>query len=65
MGTKATEYKRQFAAEKYERIELAVPKGTKAEIKSVAAEKGISVAGYIKTAVKAQYKADAGKDIEL
>ena len=65
MGTKSTEYKRKFAAENYDRIELAVPKGAKSAIKLAAENKGHSVAGYIKTAVMAQYEADTGEKIEL
>lgn len=62
---KATNYKRQFNADNYERIEITVKKGTKQPLQDVAREKGESINGYIKNAVQARYKADTGEDIEL
>lgn len=65
MADKATAYKKQFNLEKYDRIELTVKKGMKTALQEAAREKGESISGYIKTALKTQYKADMGKDIEL
>lgn len=62
---KATNYKRQFNADNYERIEITVKKGTKQPLQDVAKEKGESINGYIKNAVQARYKADTGEDIDL
>lgn len=42
-----TEYKNKHKAKHYDRIELAVPKGMKAVIKSLASDKGLSVNSYI------------------
>ena len=64
-NTKATNYKRQFNAANYDRIEITVKKGTKQSLQDVAKEKGESINGYIKNAVQARFKADTGEDIEL
>lgn len=60
-----TDYKRQFNAANYDRIEITVKKGTKTALQDVAKDKGESINGYIKNAVQARYKADTGEDIEL
>lgn len=65
MGEKVTDYKRQFNAANYDRIEITVKKGTKKALQDVAKDKGESINGYIKNAVQARYKADTGEDIEL
>jgi len=49
--TKATNYKRQFNAQNYDRIELTVKKGEKAEIKSHAAKRGETLNGFINRAI--------------
>ena len=41
------EYKQAFDRERYERIELKVPKGMKSIIKSLANSKGMSVNAYL------------------
>lgn len=41
------EYKQAFDKERYERIELKVPKGMKDIIKSLAVDNGMSVNAYI------------------
>lgn len=64
-NAKATNYKRQFNAANYDRIEITVKKGTKQKLQEAAAEKGESINGYIKTAVQARFKADTGEEIEL
>lgn len=54
-----TEYKNKFAAEKYDRIGIMVPKGCKATIKA-AADKltSGSINGYVNQAINAQLKHD-------
>lgn len=47
-----TEYKNQFIAEKYDRVNLTVPKGDKAVIAEHAAKRGESVNGFIQRAIK-------------
>ena len=42
-----TEYKNNFYKEHYERINLAVPKGMKDIIRTLAADKGMSINAYI------------------
>ncbi len=64
-NAKATNYKRQFNAANYDRIEITVKKGSKQSLQDIAKEKGESINGYIKNAVQARFKADTGEDIEL
>ena len=45
------EYKQAFDRERYERIELKVPKGMKSIIKSLANDKGMSVNAYLQDLV--------------
>ena len=60
-----TDYKNKWQTENCDRINLTVKKGMKTALQEVATEKGESINGYIKNALKMQYKADTGKDIEL
>ena len=60
-----TEYKNSFNAEKYDRVGLMIKKGSKTALQEAAASKGESINGYIKNALKTQYKADTGEDIDL
>lgn len=46
-----TEYKNNHAKEHYDRIHIAVPKGMKDVIRSLAAEKKLSVSAYIQSLV--------------
>lgn len=46
------EYKQAFDRERYERIELKVPKGMKSIIKSLANDKGMSVNAYLQDLVR-------------
>lgn len=62
---KATNYKRQFNATNYDRVELTVKKGTKSKLQEAAKEKGESINGYIKNAVRERYSKDIGEDIDL
>ena len=52
-GFNATAYKNQFILEKYDRINLTVPKGHKDIIKEHAARMGKSVNEYINDLIKA------------
>lgn len=63
--SKATNYKRAFNEQNYDRIEITVKKGTKQALQEVAKDKGESINGYIKNAVQARYEADMGEKIEL
>ena len=65
MGMKSTVTKNKCNAENYDRIALSVKKGAKLTLQQAAKEKGESINGYIKTALKTQYKSDTGEDIEL
>ena len=47
-----TEYKNNFYKEHYERINLAVPKGMKDIIRTLAADKGMSINAYIQDLVR-------------
>lgn len=61
----ATDYKRAFNAQNYDRIEITVKKGTKQALQEAAKDKGESINGYIKNAVQARYEVDTGEKIEL
>lgn len=63
--SKATNYKRAFNEQNYDRIEITVKKGTKQALQEAAKDKGESINGYIKNAVQARYEADTGKEIDL
>lgn len=63
--SKATNYKRAFNEQNYDRIEITVKKGTKQALQEAANDKGESINGYIKNAVQARYEADTGKEIDL
>ncbi len=60
-----TEYKNKWQSENCDRINLTVKKGAKTKLQEAAREKGESINGYIKNAVKAQYSKDSGEDIDL
>lgn len=62
---KATNYKRQFNAQNYDRIELTVKKGSKRTLQDIAKLNNGSINNYIKTAISDKYKLDTGEDIEL
>ena len=47
-----TEYKNNFYKEHYERINLAVPKGMKDIIRTLAADKGMSINAYLQDLVR-------------
>jgi hypothetical protein len=47
MGTKTTDYKREFNAKAYDRIELTVKKGEKEKIKEFAKKNGETLNGFL------------------
>lgn len=59
------ELKNAYAKKAYDDVRLQVKKGTKQILQRAAEEKGLKLQGYIKAALKEQYKADTGEDIEL
>lgn len=65
MGKTSTDSKRKYNEKAYDRVNLTVKKGTKQALQEAARSKGESINGYIKSAVKARYKAETGEDIEL
>ena len=58
MTSKATDYKRQFNAEKYDRMEITVPKGQKEMIKKHAQEQGKSVNRFVSEAINEKIERD-------
>ena len=54
--SKSTDYKNKFIAEKYDRINLTVPKGLKEKINSRAASLNLSVNGYLNELVKKDFE---------
>lgn len=59
------ELKNAYAKKAYDDVRLQVKKGTKQMLQRAAEEKGLKLQGYIKVALKEQYKSDTGEDIEL
>lgn len=59
------ELKNAYAKKAYDDVRLQVRKGTKQALQRAAESKGLKLQGYIKAALKEQYKADTGEDIEL
>ena len=62
VGTKTTDYKRAFNAQKYDRIETTVPKGKKDEIRAHAVEQGETLNKFINRAIDSQILRDNGND---
>ena len=52
---------RKFMKSHYDRIEILVPKGKRAEIAAAAAAKGMATGEYIKEAIRKQMAEDAGQ----
>jgi predicted HicB family RNase H-like nuclease len=64
MGNKTTDYKRQFNAEKYDRLEITVPKGKKPELQTHAQSNGESLNGFVNRAIDETLERDrAGGDM--
>ncbi len=59
------ELKNAYAKKAYDDVRLQVKKGTKQTLQRAAEGKGLKLQGYIKAALREQYKADTGEDIEL
>lgn len=59
---KATQYKREFNAKNYDRIELTVKKGEKALIKEHAEQQGETLNGFINRAIENQIKEDSDRE---
>ena len=53
-----TDYKNDFRKEKYDRLELTLPQGTKDRLKEVSAIIGISVNEYVNRLIKADIEKD-------
>lgn len=54
--SKATQYKNQYIAQKYDRINLTVPKGMKEKISDRCEELNLSVNGYINELIKKDFE---------
>lgn len=58
---KSTNYKRQFNAQNYDRIELTVKKGEKDNLKTHAATRGETLNGFINRAITETVERDNSK----
>lgn len=65
MSKTSAAVKNRYAAKAYDRINLTVKKGAKSTLQKAATAKGESINGYIKNALRTQYKSDTGEEIEL
>ena len=65
MAKTQAEMKNAYAKKAYDDVRLQVKKGTKQLLQKAAEDKGLKLQGYVKQALKAQYKNDTGEDIEL
>lgn len=65
MAKTQAEIKNAYAKKAYDDVRLQVKKGTKQVLQDVAEQKGLKLQGYIKAALKKQYKSDTGEEIEL
>lgn len=55
----------KYVKNNYDRINFTIAKGAKEQLEAEAKKNNESTNGYIKRAVKAQYKAENGTDINL
>ncbi len=55
----------KYMKKNYDEMKIRVKKGSKQLIEDAAQANNDSINGYVKRAVKAQYEADTGKEIEL
>ena len=55
----------KYMKKNYDEMKIRVKKGSKQLIEDAAQANKESINGYVKRAVKAQYEADTGKEIEL
>ncbi|MGN1422167.1 MAG: hypothetical protein ACI4XA_02200 [Oscillospiraceae bacterium] len=65
MSKTQAELKNAYAKKAYDDVRLQVKKGSKQVLQKAAEDKGVRLQGYIKAALREQYKADTGEDIEL
>ena len=65
MAKTSAEMKNAYAKKAYDDVRLQVKKGTKQILQDTAEDKGMKLQSYVKYALKVQYKADTGKEIEL
>lgn len=65
MAKTQAEMKNAYAKKAYDDVRLQVKKGTKQLLQKAAEDKGLKLQGYVKQALKTQYKNDTGEDIEL
>lgn len=59
------ELKNAYAKKAYDDVRLQVKKGSKQALQKAAEDKGLKLQGYIKAALKEQYRTDTGEEIEL
>lgn len=55
----------KYMSANYDRINLTIKKGAKSMLQEAATAKGESINGYIKNALRTQYRSDTGEEIEL
>lgn len=55
----------RYNARAYDRVNIAIKKGTRDIIRDVAQSQGLTPSAYIKKAIQRQYKADTDEDITL
>lgn len=65
MSKTQAELKNAYAKKAYDDVRLQVKKGSKQVLQKAAEDKGVKLQGYIKAALREQYKADTGNDIDL
>lgn len=65
MSKTQAELKNAYAKKAYDDVRLQVKKGSKQVLQKAAEDKGVKLQGYIKAALREQYKADTGEDIDL
>lgn len=61
--TRKQEYINEYRAEQYDRIEIIMPKGSKARVKAIAAAGGMSTSEYISALIAADTDAHGGSRI--
>ncbi len=62
MGKTSTASHNKYIAKAYDRVNLTLPKGRKAEIQARAKAQGESVNGYINKAIDQRMDRDAGEE---
>lgn len=62
-GPAATIAKNKYRDKKYDRAELALPKGMKAAVKQIAEQRGQSFNEYVCSAIKEKAERDTGEEL--